>query len=608
MRPFRDAHRADRAHRTSHAARARWLRAVARTVAVASLGSAIAGAPRDAGAPSAPHAQDTGESREDPRGNPREGAAETSPAIPERRLADARPEESESLNRLATARAWTSRALAAMRYERYDCEPSAAALDRLATDGDWRVRAYAWACLARRGIEVTSERIAAERDPRVLRAIVRGRYAVPAGTVDARLRGIEDSADLFEAMVALEVLAALPEPADAADAKRLRERRDALLTRIVLRMDRTEGGTLSSRLAAVTSGSDSGRNYRWREWYRKAKKDPGYRPAAIVPARPAGERQVPFNRVASLPPERFVAFEKYLAAVAERPMDLAILIDSTASMSREIADAQGGIDDLFAFLGSVTKGVRIGIVGYRDRTDEWETKAWDFTSSLAEARKNLWSLSADGGGDTPESVHPAIKLALTKFSWMPDVRPELPQPIRACVIVGDAPPHPGTGDLCIDLARRAAARGVRFYGIVARDSETNLEPEPKPAPKPASKPAPSAPETAPSIGDDGNDPNTEPPTAPPTEPPTEPPTTRRGGRQIAPPSRPKPLKGAAPAEVREKARSYTLFPEIAAAGNGRAAILAEHDSLVARIAELTVADEFGEEFADFFEGFRLLCR
>ena len=91
---------------------------------------------------------------------------------------------------------------------------------------------------------------------------------------------------------------------------------------------------------------------------------------------------------------------------------------------------QGGADDKGGAL--VGEGVRIGIVGYRDRTDEWETKAWDFTSSLAEARKNLWSLSADGGGDTPESVHPAIKLALTKFSWMPDVRPELPQPIRAC--------------------------------------------------------------------------------------------------------------------------------------------------------------------------------
>ncbi|MFM1823186.1 MAG: hypothetical protein RI967_1452 [Planctomycetota bacterium] len=526
-------------------------------------------------------------------------AAATATATEETRellLADARPEESESLNRLATARAWTSRALAAMRYERYGCEPSAAALGRLAGDGDWRVRAYAWACLARRGVEIPAERLAAEADPRVLRAMVRGRYAVPSEVVDARLRPLERSGDLFQAMVALEVLVAVDTPIDRAAAERLAERRDELLSRIVLRMDRTEGGTLSSRLAAITSGSDSGRNYRWREWYRKSRRDPGYRSAAIVPARPEGARQVLFNKVASLAPERFVAFEKYLAAVAERPMDLAILIDSTASMSREIADAQGGIDDLFAFLGSVTKGVRIGIVGYRDRTDEWETKAWDFTSSLAEARKNLWSLSADGGGDTPESVHPAIKLALTKFSWMPDVRADLPQPIRACVIVGDAPPHPGTGDLCIDLARRAAARGVRFYGIVARDSETNLEPESPRSPDPATTPEPGAPESDP------------PALADREGAPEDPPATRRGGRQVAPPSRPKPLKGAAPAKADTKARSYTLFPEIAAAGNGRAAILADHDSLVARIAELTVADEFGEEFADFFEGFRLLCR
>jgi hypothetical protein len=520
------------------------------------------------------------------------GAPDADRAEPAIRLADARPEESESLNRLATARAWTSRALAAMRYERYDCESSAAALDRLATDGDWRVRAYAWACLARRGVAMPAERLAAESDPRALRAIARGRYPIDPATVDARLRRIERSGDLFEAMVALEVLVALEDPADADAAKELRERRDDLLSRIVLRMDRTEGGTLSSRLAAITSGDDSGRNYRWREWYRKSRRDPGYRPCALVPSRPEGTRLVPPNTVAALPPERFVAFEKYLAAVAERPMDLAILIDSTASMSREIADAQGGVDDLFAFLGSVTKGVRVGIVGYRDRTDEWETKAWDFTASLAEARRNLWSLSADGGGDTPESVHPAIKLALTKFTWMPDARPDLPQPIRACVIVGDAPPHPGTGDLCIDLARRAAARGVRFYGIVARESETNLEPEPS-APPPVEGPA----SDEPSIDDD-----------PGHVPPDGDPPTRRGGRQVAPPSRPKPITGAAPADAGERGRSYTLFPEIAAAGNGRAAILAEHDSLVARIAELTVADEYGEEFADFFAAFRLLCR
>ena len=57
-----------------------------------------------------------------------------------------------------------------------------------------------------------------------------------------------------------------------------------------------------------------------------------------------------------------------------------------------------------------------------------------------------------------------------------------------------------------------------------------------------------------------------------------------------------------------KRPSHTWFPEIAEAGGGRAEILKDQDSLVAEIAELTLADRFRDEFADFFEGFRLLCR
>ena len=94
------------------------------------------------------------------------------------RLGDATPEESEALNRLATSRAWTSRALAAMRLERFDCEASAGRLLSLTGDSSWRVRAYAFACLARRGVPVATEVLESERDPRVLRATVRGRYAV----------------------------------------------------------------------------------------------------------------------------------------------------------------------------------------------------------------------------------------------------------------------------------------------------------------------------------------------------------------------------------------------------------------------------------------------
>jgi hypothetical protein len=520
-------------------------------------------------------------------------AQDTPPAPPLGiQLADAPASEAEALNRLATARSWPLRALAAMRLERFDCEASAGRLATLSQDASWRVRAYAYACLARRGVAVPPERLAAEADPRVLRTILRARYPMPLPAIDARISRLEQPGSPFDAMLALECLAAL----DRADDKPIRERMDDLLSRIVLRMDRPQGGVLSPRLAAVTAGDDSGRNYRWREWYRKSKARPGYEPAALVPAAAEGVRQVARNKVADLEPERFVAFEGYLTSVADRPMDLAILIDCTASMSRELADAQGGIDDLVDFLGSVTKGVRIGIVGYRDKTDDWETRGWDFTGSVDEARTRLWSLAAEGGGDTPESVHAAMKLALTRFSWLPDAAANAPQPIRAAVLVGDAPPHPGEGALCIDMAKRAAARGLRLYGIVARESETNLKPE-----------AAEGDDNRRDDRRDNNDtaqPATDPTTPDPTTPdpttPGPPTTPRRDPAQVEPPKPPPPTM--------KRRQSFTLFPEIAEAGGGRADILKDKDSLIAEIAELTIADKYREEFADFFAAFRLLCR
>ena len=488
-------------------------------------------------------------------------------------LANAPADEAEALNRLLNSKSWPLRAFAVMRLERYDCDASAGRLLSTAADTSWRVRSYAFACLARRGVLIPADRLSAEVDPRVLRTILRGRYQLPQKSVDLRIERCEESINLAEAMYALECLAAL----EKYDDKTVRERMDTLLDRIIFRMDRTQGGVLSPRLAAITSGADSGRDYRWREWARKNGKKPGYEPAALVPAQPEGARLVERNKVAALDSERFVALEKYIASVSERPMDLAILIDCTASMSREIADAQAGLDDLVDFLGSITKGVRIGLIGYRDRGDKWETRAWDFTSSLDEVRKNLWSLSAEGGGDEPESVYAAMKIAMTRFAWLPDATgASVPQPIRACVLVGDAPPHVGEGTMCVDLAKRGFAKGVRFYGIVARDEEKNLKPEDEEgAPPKPSKPAEDPPAKSPK------------------------PAERKPG-QVEPPRAPPPTMRKRP--------SYTWFPEIADAGGGRAEILKDQDSLVAEIAELTLADRYREEFADFFEGFRLLCR
>ena len=182
-------------------------------------------------------------------------------------------------------------------------------------------------------------------------------------------------------------------------------------------------------------------------------------------------------------------------------------------------------------------------------------------------------------------------------------------PIRACVIVGDAPPHPGEGNLCIDLAKKGLAAGVRFYGVIARDSETNLKsedaggaPPPPTSPTDSSSPADPTEPNPPRDGGDGkNDGKNEDKNGGKNEGKNEGKGRRTPSEKpIAPPKAPPP--------VMQKERSYTWFPEIAEAGGGRAEILKEQDSLVAEIAELTIADRYREEFADFFAAFRLLCR
>ena len=90
-------------------------------------------------------------------------------------------------------------------------------------------------------------------------------------------------------------------------------------------------------------------------------------------------------------------------------------------MWAELADAQGGIDDLMLFAGDVVDTLRVALVGYRDQRDEFETKVWDFTPDIALARRRLWSLTAGGGGDRPEAVYPALRLAYTRLGWRPEL-------------------------------------------------------------------------------------------------------------------------------------------------------------------------------------------
>ncbi len=377
------------------------------------------------------------------------------------KFAEASRLEKKTVQSLLKGESWPRRALAAMRLERYDCPETQDMLLRLLADDAWQVRAFATRTLGRRRVPAQAHWFATEDEPRVLRTALRHRYKLDLERVGRGVRFLARADNLQDRLLAAEIGIA---SGDAALAKLAGE----TTRKIILRMRRIEAGALSPRLAMITGAPDLRRQYRWQQWLRKIGRRFEVHPAYAVPE--ATEAPLPPGFLARLDPDRFAAMESYIDALSDRHVDLAICLDCTASMWGEIAEAQGGIDDMMLFVGDVVGSLRVGIVGYRDRRDEFETKAWDFTSDINEARRRLWSLRADGGGDTPEAVYPALRLAYTQFSW-------LPSHTKVLVLVGDAPPRVGTGTLCISLAERGAKIKLTTHVIQADAKEVKHFPQ-----------------------------------------------------------------------------------------------------------------------------------
>ncbi len=83
-----------------------------------------------------------------------------------------------------------------------------------------------------------------------------------------------------------------------------------------------------------------------------------------------------------------------------------------------------------------TPELKISLVGYRDRGDEYVTRVFDLSDDIDRVYARLQEFQADGGGDTPESVNQALHEALTRISWSPDR-----EVLKVVFLVGDCPPH-----------------------------------------------------------------------------------------------------------------------------------------------------------------------
>ena len=119
-------------------------------------------------------------------------------------------------------------------------------------------------------------------------------------------------------------------------------------------------------------------------------------------------------------------------------VEVVFVLDTTGSMGGLIDAAKQKIWSISNQIatGNPTPHLKVGLVPFRDRGDEYITKIYPLTDDLDAVHTNLMSFKAQGGGDFPESVNQALHEAVTKINWSKDKNT-----LKLIFLVGDAPPH-----------------------------------------------------------------------------------------------------------------------------------------------------------------------
>jgi hypothetical protein len=155
-------------------------------------------------------------------------------------------------------------------------------------------------------------------------------------------------------------------------------------------------------------------------------------------------------------------------------VDVVFVLDTTGSMSGLIQTAKEKIWSIATTMASAqpTPEIRIGLVAYRDRGDQYVTRVVDLSDDLDSMYAALMDFQADGGGDTPESVNEALYDAVHRMSWSQD-----DQAYQAIFLVGDAPPHMDYNEVHYPLiVADALKKGIVINTIQCGEISTTVAP------------------------------------------------------------------------------------------------------------------------------------
>jgi len=120
-------------------------------------------------------------------------------------------------------------------------------------------------------------------------------------------------------------------------------------------------------------------------------------------------------------------------------MEMVFVLDTTGSMGGLLTGAKERIWGIVneVMQTSSLSSVKVGLVAYRDRGDQYITQVLPLTEDLDKVYSTLMEYDANGGGDEAENVRRALAEGVAKVGW------SQPSPNHAQILflVGDAPPH-----------------------------------------------------------------------------------------------------------------------------------------------------------------------
>jgi Mg-chelatase subunit ChlD len=122
-----------------------------------------------------------------------------------------------------------------------------------------------------------------------------------------------------------------------------------------------------------------------------------------------------------------------------KTLELVFVLDTTGSMGGLI---EGAKQRIWGIVNEVMQTparpqVRVGLVAYRDNSDQYVTQILPLTNDLDKVYTTLMDFQAGGGGDWPENVRRALADGVRDAGWS---RPS-PNVAQILFLVGDAPPH-----------------------------------------------------------------------------------------------------------------------------------------------------------------------